>query len=654
MPKLVRSLVASLVVAAAVLVSATPAAAANRTWDGGGANNNWTTAENWDTDTAPQPGDTLVFPADPASPAPPIPRKSSTNDFPADTAFGIQIDGAGYTLGGNRITMGGVNSGAATNTIALSLRAFGGTQSIQGTGRITGDIVMTADDPPSGVNIGSSVIDGVISGPGQLILMGTTLNGNNTYTGVSSIGPGDTRINGNQPSSPVIIAGGSDGSLGGDGTIGATDLGTTGGLGLRPGDQLTVQGNFASSESVHFFQFTGTTPGTDQAQLDVNGTVTIKPGANLVVDDPNPPEPGTQITLIDNDGTTDAVTGRFTHLDEDGEGDVVQEGDLDAFGGNGIYRISYAGGDGNDVTITSVALPFVAVTDPAGPALVDVFAATGDHVGALDAYPGFEGGINIALGDFDGDGSSDLVTAPRAGGGPHIRVFLDNQAFEFMAYDVGFRGGVSLAVADVDNDSRDEIITGAGPGGGPHVKVFEMNGAPVAGTGNGFFPYSAAFLGGVNVGGLRRAGADAIVTGAGPGGGPHVRVVDSTGGAVGNDGFFAYASTFAGGVNVAGLVDDGVSRIITAPGPGGGPHIRVFTSEGGQVTEFMAYNTALTTGVFVSALPRQTGTTQDIVTGPGAGGPHVRIFSAAGGSLFEFMARDPHVGGAVVAGGAIR
>src|SRR5439155_23822312 len=100
-------------------------------------------------------------------------------------------------------------------------------------------------------------------------------------------------------------------------------------------------------------------------------------------------------------------------------------------------------------------------------------------------------------------GAGLLGTGAGPGGGSHVRVFDNNgnpTAVSFFAYPPGFAGGVHIAMGDVDGDGFPEIITGAGAGGGPHVRVFKFNpdtGAvsPIA----GFSPCNPAFGGGVVV-----------------------------------------------------------------------------------------------------------------------------------------------------------
>src|SRR5438034_5869193 len=84
----------------------------------------------------------------------------------------------------------------------------------------------------------------------------------------------------------------------------------------------------------------------------------------------------------------------------------------------------------------------------------------------------------------------NIVTGAGAGGGPHVREFHHDgtdTGVGFYAYDAAFTGGVRVATGDLDGDKLDEIITGAGPGGGPHVRVFNQAGSPTAVP--GFYAY---------------------------------------------------------------------------------------------------------------------------------------------------------------------
>src|SRR6185295_12022959 len=72
-------------------------------------------------------------------------------------------------------------------------------------------------------------------------------------------------------------------------------------------------------------------------------------------------------------------------------------------------------------------------------------------------------------------GAEAIITGLGSGGSPIVSVYdADTLAplSSFFAYDAGFTGGVRVAAGDVNGDGVPDIITGAGPGGGPHVKVF--------------------------------------------------------------------------------------------------------------------------------------------------------------------------------------
>src|SRR5262245_16794138 len=127
--------------------------------------------------------------------------------------------------------------------------------------------------------------------------------------------------------------------------------------------------------------------------------------------------------------------------------------------------------------------------------------------------PAFRGGVNVAAGNFDGDYRTpdSLVTAPLAGGGPHVivwrmkqladgRIVTDGILDQFMAYDPRFGGGVNLTTGDLDGDGLAELITAPASNGGPHVKVYSFN----ATTNHfelktEFMAYDPIFQGGVSI-----------------------------------------------------------------------------------------------------------------------------------------------------------
>jgi hypothetical protein len=211
--------------------------------------------------------------------------------------------------------------------------------------------------------------------------------------------------------------------------------------------------------------------------------------------------------------------------------------------------------------------------------------------------PHFTGGVNVAVGDVNGDGIPDIVTGPGAGGGPDVRVFdgkTDQLTREFMAYDPRFLGGVSVAVADVNADGFKDIITGAGPGGGPQVDVFSGKDSTVL---RSFYAYAPAFTGGVFVAGgdVNGDGHADIITGAGAGGGPHVEIFSGVDNSVLQN-FYAYAPTFMGGVSVGWFA----GALMTGTGPGSGPRVVLVDPLTLNVLDsFYAYDPAFTGGVFV-------------------------------------------------------
>lgn len=247
-----------------------------------------------------------------------------------------------------------------------------------------------------------------------------------------------------------------------------------------------------------------------------------------------------------------------------------------------VVAVAEAGGVGSS--------PLVRVVDPATQAPLGQFAAF---------EPGFRGGVQSVLGDLDGDGRSEIVTASGAGRPGEIRVFTTDGSerieYRTLPFGTGWRGGVNLAVGDVDGDGRDDIIAAKAAGDG-EVRIFRSLAAadPIADAPYRVIrPFGPAFQGGATVaagdfGSFTNGAATAatvpdgkaeVVLGSGPTAAATVRVYDvSTATPRVIDTISPFGGGFLGGVSVStARVDADIQpEIVVAAGRRGDGVIEVY------------------------------------------------------------------------------
>lgn len=228
----------------------------------------------------------------------------------------------------------------------------------------------------------------------------------------------------------------------------------------------------------------------------------------------------------------------------------------------------------------------VAAPNAGGPPEVRVFTADGRLTSSFYAFhPNYRGGVNLAVEDLGSDSVDEIVVGPGPDAEPMVKIFTRQGRLisQFLAYDRNFRGGVNVAIGNIDGDNDKEIIVAPASKGGPNIRIFGyVNGHFVPVTEN-FFAYPGSLRGGwrIAAGDLENDGKAEIITAPGPAlGGPHVRVFSYRNGRMVPviPGFMAYHQSFRGGVMLA-LGDrdgNGTDSIFTIPESRGGPHLRVF------------------------------------------------------------------------------
>jgi hypothetical protein len=215
-----------------------------------------------------------------------------------------------------------------------------------------------------------------------------------------------------------------------------------------------------------------------------------------------------------------------------------------------VFEEKYDGG----VQIAHIDIDGNGLTD-------DLLVVTGNKVEAwqhdgqrfLKVYPytaNFKGNLLVAVGDLTGDGRIEIVVAPEYGYPFPIKVysrFGQKIQDDWFPFGKKYIGGYSLAIGDVHTNSGNELVIGAGKGSHPYVNVFSQQFQAL----QKWFAYESTFLGGVNVavGNVDGVGKDEIVVGPGRGKAPLIKVFDGVGEQVGST-ISAYTSFANDGIDV--------------------------------------------------------------------------------------------------------
>jgi hypothetical protein len=245
---------------------------------------------------------------------------------------------------------------------------------------------------------------------------------------------GATLLNGGLLAAPLVDI--QAGSLNGSGAVyyALENSGT-----LIPGDSaglIEINGDFTQLASGALnIDIGGATPGSQFDQLGVHGAVVLSGELNVSLMNDFVPVANLPITIIRNDGSN-SVVGTFNGLSE---GAILVVG-------NSRFVVSYAGGDGNDVTLTSLNAPPVAVND--------IYTIS-------QGMPLLVSGPGVLGNDSDVDGNSltaSIVTGPNHGsltldanGGFLYQPDSTFAGVDTFSYSVSDgHGGVTSAVATIN------------------------------------------------------------------------------------------------------------------------------------------------------------------------------------------------------------
>ena len=298
------------------------------------------------------------------------------------------------------------------------------------------------------------------------------------------------------------------------------------------------------------------------------------------------------------------------------------------------------------VTGQSAGWPDVRGFDRSGDPALQI-APWGTNPLAFPAYPTYQYGVRVAVGDVNGDGRPEIVTAPGKGAWTELRVF-DGTSFQQLGAvppftNASWWNGAFVTSGDTNGDGRAEIVDGLDAGCCTTIHVMDASSGTELG---GFFPYgnnvqTGARVAAADLNGDRKAEILAVPLGSGrvsvfgPGGGEPSRT------------YQAFGDEAIGGASIAtgDVVGDSHQELVAAASTPGGVQVKVIDVQtGATLTSLHPYSTAAVTTPEVAVGDVDGDGHGDIVLlAQLADGTQLRALTGDGRQLASFFVLEPGI-----------